>query len=730
MRLVIPLSEATAAGPHLVGGKACALCRMQADGMPIPRGICVSTDAYRLYMTDTGLNERIVMHLFRKCFEEMRWEEIWDVALRVRNLFLATPLPETLYNTLADAVDREFLATPVVVRSSAPEEDAASSSFAGLHDSFVNVSGVADIISSVRLVWASLWSDRALLYRQELGLDIQRSAMAVVIQELVFGDRSGIAFSQHPQKEVQGVVEAVYGLNQGLVDGAIEPDRWFIDRASSSIIQHCGVKRVQKLVPTATGVCATHLESAQSAIPPLTDEEALTVFQAARNLESLFGAPQDIEWTLRANQPFFLQARPITCLQDKNNEDVRRWYLSLRRSLDNLKGLHSRIEGVHLPEMDAEAASWAATNLDVMSDEELALEIENRQQRLAYWAKVYKDDFIPFAHGMRLFGQFYNDAVQPEDPYEFMDMLTGADLLSKRRNRQMDRLAGLLRQDARLAEAVAAGEERVLSKGAFGSALDELLEAFGDTTWGHVRLAHDRMALARLLLEMSQKNARHAFTIQTDSAGKEAAFLNMFTGEHRDMALALLEIGRASYRLRDNDNIYIGKIRGQLIAALAEACCRISRRGVCVTPNPETASEFIKALRDSHYTPVVSPAMTDLPDTSVPLAGKIKPRQIVGQPAGAGIGIGAARVVNTPEALFEFRTGEVLVCDSVDPNMTFIVPLAAGIVERRGGMLIHGAIIAREYGIPCVTGVPDATRLIQTGEKIAVDGHLGIVVIG
>ena len=80
--------------------------------------------------------------------------------------------------------------------------------------------------------------------------------------------------------------------------------------------------------------------------------------------------------------------------------------------------------------------------------------------------------------------------------------------------------------------------------------------------------------------------------------------------------------------------------------------------------------------------------------------------------------------------LAEFKHGEILICDAVDPNMTFVVPLAAGVVERRGGMLIHGAIIAREYGLPCVTGIPDATRLIQNGDEVTVDGYLGIVTIG
>jgi pyruvate,water dikinase len=92
--------------------------------------------------------------------------------------------------------------------------------------------------------------------------------------------------------------------------------------------------------------------------------------------------------------------------------------------------------------------------------------------------------------------------------------------------------------------------------------------------------------------------------------------------------------------------------------------------------------------------------------------------------------VGKARVVLDASDLFSFQSGEILVCDAVDPAMTFVVPLASGIVERRGGMLIHGAIIAREYGIPCVTGVPDVVNQIRTGDFITVDGHLGIVIIG
>ena len=90
---------------------------------------------------------------------------------------------------------------------------------------------------------------------------------------------------------------------------------------------------------------------------------------------------------------------------------------------------------------------------------------------------------------------------------------------------------------------------------------------------------------------------------------------------------------------------------------------------------------------------------------------------------------GPARVIEGVEGLFAFQPGEVLVCDAIDPNMTFVVPMASAVVERRGGMLIHGAIIAREYGLPCVTGVPDITTLVATGDRLTVDGYLGIVTV-
>jgi pyruvate,water dikinase len=209
-----------------------------------------------------------------------------------------------------------------------------------------------------------------------------------------------------------------------------------------------------------------------------------------------------------------------------------------------------------------------------------------------------------------------------------------------------------------------------------------------------------------------------------DVEALKSNFLSHFEGEQKAEAAELLELGRASYRLRDDDNIYLGRIEGHMLAAIDQGRRRIEKRDTLDAQRINT-EELIKALEDPSYVPKeYHTAKTATSDD------ELKARQLIGQPAGSGIAKGKARVILDPSDLFDFKSKEILVCDAVEPQMTFVVPLSAGIVERRGGMLIHGAIIAREYGLPCVTGIPDATSLIQTGDQLTVDGYLGIVIIG
>jgi rifampicin phosphotransferase len=723
MNYLLALSDITPQDRPQVGGKGYALARLARQGFRVPETFCLTIAAYNDYIDANGLRERILMELNRKDFKEMRWEEIWDASLRIRNLFLTTPMPDALTAELENFLIRHLADQAVVVRSSAPDEDSSRASFAGLHESFVNVSGVEAILHHIRLVWASLWSDAALLYRQELGLDIEKSAMGVVIQELVIGDFSGVAFSRNPNDETQAVIEAVYGLNQGLVDGIIEPDRWLLDRSSRRLAHVPPSARPSFYRPDGETITLHDLPADLVSSPPLSAAQVWEVYELAIQAEAAFGAPQDVEWTCRHGLWYLLQSRPITTVA-ANDQDQRPWYLSLRRSFENLKVLRRRLENELLPAMTTAAKQLQQQDLGALNDAALAGAIQHRQELQTHWVAVYWRDFIPFAHGMRLFGQLYNDAVRPADPYEFMSLLGGAPLASLDRNRRLAEMAANVRQDPDLAAKIRHHDVTDLNP-EFQQLLNSFLNIYGDlscpVTGGQCRQGPE--AVLQLVLEMAGHPPRPVPAAPADAEALVQAFLNRFSGTKRTEAADILDLARASYRLRDDDNIYLGRIEAQKMNAIQEAHRRLADRGLML-PADLPAGEISQALLDPQYQPQAPARATTSPDLP-----QVKARQLIGQPAGPGLAQGPARVITSFQDLALFKHGEVLVCDAVDPNMTFVVPLAAAVVERRGGMLIHGAIIAREYGLPCVTGVPEATALIHTGDSLSVDGYLGIVII-
>lgn len=726
MDVVLSLPEVNDQHKSQIGGKAWALAAMQKAGLPVPRAMSITTVAYLVYLRDTGLRDRISMEIRRKRFEDMRWEELWDTALRVRNMFLNTPIPAHLYKEIEKALASAFGDKAVVVRSSAPGEDSASASFAGLHESYVNVKGASSVLDHVQLVWASLWSDRALLYRQELGLNVETSLMAVLVQELIVGEKSGIAFGKNPNDGSQAVIEAVHGMNQGLVDGDIEPDRWILQRKTGKVFSHAPAVREKAMVQAESGVHLAPLAKEQQRLFPLSEKEVLEVFDLSMQSEAYFGSPQDVEWTYRGETLYVLQSRPITVGQKKDGDDERGWYLSLHRTFENLSALRIRIEQELLPAMDEEAKELARVSLSSLSDEQLAEEIQRREEIYKKWQKTYWDEFIPMAHGIRLFGEVYNNIVRPADPYEFMMLLGDTDMVSLRRNRMLEKMAVLVRRDPDLAEQLNAGVSSYGNE-EFEKTLHAFIAEFGDLSCAQDQCVQGPQAIINLVLEMAAHGGLKHKRPPEDFTALKEAFFSHFDGNKRNFAEKLLVLSRASYRLRDDDNIFIGRIKTQIVRAMDEGKARLKDRlesELSMIGAEIPHSEIVRALHEPEYVPMPRKKSRQKEQSS-----PLHARQLVGQPAGPGVGQGSARVVLDPNDLTAFKAGDILVCEALDPTMTFVVPLSEGIVERRGGMLIHGAIIAREYGLPCVTGVPNATELIHTGDPLVVDGYLGIVKI-
>lgn len=721
MRLVVGLDEITDTDTGRVGGKAVALAALHRASVTVPLSWCLTTEAYEVFVDQSGLRSVIHQELGRKRFADMRWEELWDASLRIRNHFVRAAMPEAVVSEVEVRLQGELGNARLAVRSSAPSEDSAGASFAGLHDSFIGVQGLEATCQAIQEVWASLWTDRALLYRRELGIDVESSSMAVLLQRLAEGSRSGIGFGVHPLDPDLVAVEAVYGLNQGLVDGTIEPDRWSLRRATAQIVEHVAPPERQQMVLRGSETAVEQLPPEQGDSPPLNGEELVEVYQSVVGAGDLFGTPQDVEWTLNRGKLVILQSRPVTTASSPEG-DKRAWYLSLTRSLPSLMALRDRVEHELLPAMNREATELGEVDLGSLDSRTLADEIERRRRAHDRWVETYTQDFIPLAHGIRLFGQFYNDLMRPEDPYEFIELLTASPLLSVRRNQGLLELARRVRNDAELRRRLEAGQR---GDAGFEDALEEFDRDFGDAAFASQKCFGERGRLIRLLLSMAAAPAIAEPSSAADVDSRSTAFLSSVGEDRQHLAERLLDLGRASYRLRDDDNIHLSRLETLVLDAVEEGRRRLGA-DLEVGMQSSDLDLITQALR--HPNLVVEPR----PPGAGPVVERgfqALPRQLVGQPAGPGIASGRARRIEEAEDLFRFEAGEVLVCDAVDPNMTFVVPMAAAIVERRGGMLIHGAIIAREYGLPCVTGVPDATAMVNTGDSLTVDGYLGIVTV-
>ncbi len=703
----------------LVGGKAYALAILSRKGITIPQSICIGTDAYEEFVNNTGLKDRILMEFHRKDFSQMRWEEMWDASLRIQHMFQTTGLPARIREELTKSIEPVFGSKAVVIRSSAPGEDSQNTSFAGLHDSYVNIKGIGPILEHIKLVWASLWSDAALMYRRELGLQVETSRMAVLVQELVSGETSGILFSQSPVDNSQTIIEAVYGLNQALVDGSIEPDRWILSRKGGTEISCTPAARTQMMIPENQGVKLTSLPNSGTNSLSLQNSELKELFRHGMKLENIFKGPQDIEWTYRQNELYTLQSRPITT--KKTDGDPRDWYMELRRSFENLQILRKDIQEELIPRMIQEADLMSKMDLTVLTDQDLLQEIEQRKKTYEKWQQIYWEKFIPFAHGVRLFGQFYNKAVGPEDPYEFVELLSNTPMQSTQRNKMLEGLAQDLRKKPKLLRNLKNHPERLNEN--FKKRLRDFLEIYGNEAWGLADTPKNIDNFLHLLSEMAAKKSILKKANTKSLAALERNYFKVFPADKQGYASDILELARASYQLRDDDNIYLGRIENAVFSAMQESLRTVQNRD----PDKrkfQNYEDMLASLKELKKSPKEGFVFTK-PDPSYFL----KARQLVGQPASEGLATGKARVITEPKHVFEVKSGEILVCDSIDPNMTFVIPLVAGIVERRGGMLIHGAIIAREYGVPCVTGIPGATDLIETGLPITVDGYLGIVTL-
>lgn len=309
----------------LAGSKINRLPELARLGLTVPPGFVVTTEAYRAFLDASGI-EREIDAQIATLADPRNVDALTACSARIAEHFEGVPLDDALTSAIETAYDelcdrRTALALPVAVRSSATGEDAADASFAGQFETYLGVTGAAEVVSSVRRCWASLFTPRALGYRRERGLAHRDSPIAVGVLELVNAQASGVAFSIHPVsgKRDRMVIESSWGWGEAIVQGLVTPDHFEIDKADGRVLQReIRTKTVVSMFDYQRGrvvECAMPVRLRERV--SLDDEQLAAIASAVKQIETHYGYPVDVEWVLdchrRAGEPItIVQARPET----------------------------------------------------------------------------------------------------------------------------------------------------------------------------------------------------------------------------------------------------------------------------------------------------------------------------------------------------------------------------------------------------------------------------------
>jgi len=313
-RYVLRLEEIDKTQIGLVGGKAAHLGELsRIDGIRVPAGFCVTTDAFGRIMADAPSIDDQLDRLSRLGTQDR--EAIGALSADVRRAIEGIAIPDDVAKSITGAVARLGEQAACAVRSSATAEDMPTASFAGQQDTYLNIVGSAAILRHVSRCWASLFTERAMTYRMRNGFDHRKMHMAVVVQHMVFPQAAGVLFTADPITSNRKVasIEATYGLGEALVSGLLNADVYRV-RDGEIVARAVGTKRLAMYASPAGGTQEVAIEPERQQQPALTDAQIVRLAQLGRLIEAHFGHPQDIEWCLVADEFQIVQSRPITAL--------------------------------------------------------------------------------------------------------------------------------------------------------------------------------------------------------------------------------------------------------------------------------------------------------------------------------------------------------------------------------------------------------------------------------
>lgn len=332
-RFILNFNEISEADHARVGGKCASLGDMTQAGVKVPPGFAVTTDAYAAMLAHNGLREEIQVLLDTLDMSDVADQERVSQAIQLR--FRSHPLPETIKQSIRDSYSQLGENMPVAVRSSATAEDLPDASFAGQQDTYLWVQGADEVVNKVRDCWASLFTARAMAYRDENKLGQIDVLMSVGVQKMVNARCAGVAMTLNPLNgdRTRIVIDSSWGLGETVVSGLVTPDNYTVEKVLLEVLDRKVADKHIELIGDATAGCAIErpVDETRRQQSSLNDEEVLAIARLAKQLEQQKGCPQDLEWAIDHDLPdgenlLALQSRPETVWSQKQKEKPKNSY--------------------------------------------------------------------------------------------------------------------------------------------------------------------------------------------------------------------------------------------------------------------------------------------------------------------------------------------------------------------------------------------------------------------
>lgn len=803
------------------GGKGHNLKRLVSFGFKVPVGFVVGASFYREHYPNPP------------SFDYANETRLEEQCLKMQKAVITSPVEADMEGKILNFLDTLGMKGHFAVRSSSTYEDLAEAAFAGQHETYLNVPA-SDIWEKVTFCFASLWQKHAVLYRNHNHFNQKHTSMAVVIQQMIDPDVSGVAFSVDP---VRGnlshvLIEANYGLGESVVSGEAVTDSWIVDKKSGEILERRIEKKEKRVISDKDGgVESVGVDTDIQTIPCLEDYQIARIAQTVKEIEDCFGAPQDVEWAIVSDEIHITQARPQTKIPphytraesaERFPEPLTPLTWSYVEEAFNISLDYSlNMMGVSLPTRPwfALIDSYVYGNqnavellahfrpLDMSSIQRLEEQTPEMQARFQwivdlpqYWIRdldVYllsigrlssatfedftMDDFQRFYRELSKTATEYfkpniaismTQALLTRTLFEFVLLLTKdifktQDLVRKilassttktgQINREIYGLAQIAKKHAGLLQLLKKGGKATLPEISafkeFAEPFERFLRNYGHRevtfdyykpTWAeapHVVLDLIHLAATSESPDPTEKE------LDTRITGLAAIqeLLILTPDNLRYFANELARLTTTFTWLDDLEHFQTTRLNLQVRKTIGVLGNRFVAGGYLEDPYdlfflkkveiegltdfilPNDLKALIKKRKEDYLAAFRQEPLWDLSrgtDTDDPTTqeGILK-----GVPGSPGVAEGEVYLVRGVEDFSSMPAGAIIVARTTNPSWTPLFYKAKGLITESGGPLSHGAVTARELGLPAVMFIRNALRLFNNGDRVRINGQKGVV---